>query len=564
MERPAPLNGYLKGNAVSTTPQHGARSRYDAEIRSTLQNIAQNSITTSLSQRFQEDTDRAARYSADVGPLFVDYSKQHIDKDILATLCTLARDTGVPEQFAALRAGAHLNNTEDRATNYPSLRRWAVDGKSSDHAINEMYSSMAKLVAAVHSGELTGATGKAFTDVVNIGIGGSDFGPRLVCDALANQGDGILNAHFAANIDPSVITEILATVPAETTLFIVASKSFGTQETRSNANAARAWLSSTLNCKNVDQHFVAVTSKPSAAKNFGIKEELILCTPEWVGGRFSLWSSFGLAVALCFGMDNFRAILQGGHAIDLHVEHTPLEDNVPVILGLLDVWYRNAWGISSQAVLPYEHHLKLLPIYLQQLFMESAGKSVSRDGEVLKYGTGGVIWGTEGTNGQHSFHQLLHQGSDTIPCDFIASLRSYNPVGEQHQNLIANCFSQSLVLMQGQSAADIKQTLINNGTAPEEATQLAQHKAMLGNRPSTTILMRQLDAGALGALIALYEYRLFTASFVWGINPFDQWGVELGKQISQTLMGALSGDDVSSLDSSTAQLIARYQEAQKT
>tara|TARA_R110001592_G_scaffold104289_2_gene293476 strand:+ start:1590 stop:3239 length:1650 start_codon:yes stop_codon:yes gene_type:complete len=549
---------------VSSTSDQGAKLAYNANIRSTLQTLAQHSISTPLAQRFQDDPNRAANYSADLGPLFVDYSKHHIDSDILATLCKLASDRGIPEQFTALRAGAHLNNTENRATNYPSLRRWAVTGQSDDEAIDSMYAGMADLVAAVHGGKLTGASGKAFTDVVNIGIGGSDFGPRLVCDALSNQTAPLLKTHFAANIDPSVMTEILAAVPAETTLFIVASKSFGTQETRSNANSARAWLRSELELNNVDSHFVAVTSKPESAKAFGIRDDLILKVPEWVGGRFSVWSAFGVAVALSSGMDSFRALLAGGHDVDQHVEQAPLEQNVPVILGLLDAWYRNAWGISSQAVLPYEHHLKLLPIYLQQLFMESAGKSVSCDGEVLEYTTGGVIWGTEGTNGQHSFHQLLHQGSDTIPCDFIASLQSHNPIGEQHQTLVANCFSQSLVLMQGQSAAEIEDALVSGGMATDEAKPLAQHKAMLGNRPSTTILMDQLDAGALGALLALYEYRLFTASFVWGINPFDQWGVELGKQISQTLMGALSGDDTSSLDSSTAQLIARYKKAQAT
>lgn len=548
---------------MGITTDQGAKSAYDGDTRSALSTLAKHSITTPLYQRFQDDPERATRYSTDIGPLFVDYSKHHIDENILTTLCKLARDRGVPEQFAALRAGAHLNNTEDRATNYPSLRRWAAEGQSDDDAIDSMYADMTKLVAAVRNGEMTGATGKPFTDIVNIGIGGSDFGPRLVCDALANQGTSSLKTHFAANIDPSVITEILAEIPAETTLFIVASKSFGTQETRSNATAARRWLCDKLDRENIDQHFVAVTSKPESAEAFGIRKDLILCVPEWVGGRFSVWSAFGLAIALSSGMENFKALLTGAYQIDQHVEHAPLEQNVPMILGLLDVWYRNAWGISSQAVLPYEYHLKLLPIYLQQLFMESAGKSVSCNGEVLQHGTGGVIWGTEGTNGQHSFHQLLHQGSDTIPCDFIASLRSYNPIGEQHQNLVANCFSQSLVLMQGQSAADIEQTLIKGGMALNEAKQLAQHKAMLGNRPSTTILIEELNASALGALIALYEYRLFTASFVWGINPFDQWGVELGKQISQTLMGALSGDNTNLLDSSTAQLVDRYKNAQK-
>ncbi|WP_373082907.1 glucose-6-phosphate isomerase [Zhongshania sp.] len=554
---------------MSQTVNQAPAQLSDLDLQSQLSELARNAANTPLKGRFILDTGRAAKFSAHIGPLFVDYSKHHIDHNILNSLCSLARQRGVEQQFMALRSGAKLNNTEGRTANYPSLRRWAIGDNATneqDSSINAMYCAMESLVAAIHNGEHRSSTGKAFTDVVNIGIGGSDFGPRLVCDALANQGLGNLRAHFAANIDPSVMTEILATVPAETTLFIVASKSFGTQETRCNAQTARTWLETTLATSNIAAHFVAVTSMPEAATAFGISEHLVISVPEWVGGRYSVWSGFGLAIALCAGMDSFRALLKGGYAVDQYVAKQPLESNTPLILGLLDVWYRNAWGMSSQAVLPYEHHLKLLPTYLQQLFMESAGKSVKADGTPIQNATGGVIWGTEGTNGQHSFHQLLHQGSDVIPCDFIASLSSHNPIGEQHQALLANCFGQSLTLMQGQTAADIEQDLIANGMATDAAQELAQHKAMPGNRPSTTILMDKLDAESLGALIALYEYRLFTASFMWGINPFDQWGVELGKQISQRLMDKLSGnsDDSTStaLDSSTAQLIYRYQQAQ--
>jgi len=553
---------------VSPTVNQAPALLSDLDLQTTLRALAKKAANTPLQSRFNLDPNRAATLSGELGPLFVDYAKHHLDTDIITSLCELARQRGLEQQFNALRAGAKLNNTEDRSANYPSLRRWASDGANpsqQDPAIAAMYEAMENLVTAIHSGAHRSSTGKAFTDVVNIGIGGSDFGPRLVCDALANQGLGSLRPHFAANIDPSVMTEILATVPAETTLFVVASKSFGTQETRCNAQAARTWLQASLGREDVSDHFVAVSSKPEAAMAFGIREQYILAVPEWVGGRFSVWSGFGLTVALCAGMNSFCALLKGGYAVDQHVEQQPLEKNIPVILGMLDLWYRNAWGMTSQAVLPYEHHLKLLPIYLQQLFMESAGKSVKADGSPLNNATGGVIWGTEGTNGQHSFHQLLHQGSDAIPCDFIASLSSHNPIGEQHQALLANCFGQSLTLMQGQTAADIEGNLVASGMKADAAAQLAQHKAMPGNRPSTTILMNKLDAESLGALIALYEYRLFAASFVWGINPFDQWGVELGKQISQSLMSTLSGnsdDNNPGLDSSTAQLIARYQQAQ--
>ncbi|GAB3373562.1 glucose-6-phosphate isomerase [Spongiibacter taiwanensis] len=528
-----------------------------------LDQLAKDAAAISLSSRFASDPERAQRFSGEVGNLFVDYSKHHLDSHILDTLCALAEAGGLASKLAALRQGAPVNNTEDRKACYPTLRRWGKEHASGDPAIDTMYQTMQRLVTEVHSGTRRGATGKAFTDVVNIGIGGSDFGPRLLCDALSNHGSSKLKPHFAANIDPSVITDILGVIPAETTLFLVASKSFGTQETRANAEAAMHWLRETLGQEDISAHFMAVTSKPEAAARFGITPDQILAVPEWVGGRFSVWSGFGLAVALSYGMPAFEAFLEGGYAVDQYVAETPMAENIPLLLGLLDVWYRNFWGYTSHAILPYEHRLGLLPTYLQQLFMESAGKSVDQDGNRLGFGTGNVIWGTEGTNGQHSFHQLLHQGGDAIPCDFIAALTSYNPIGDQHQALLANCFGQSLVLMSGQSSAEIEADLLAQGSPADEAASLARHKAMLGNRPSTTILMDKLSPAALGSLIALYEYRLIAASFTWNINPFDQWGVERGKQISQLLMAGLANGEADNVDSSTAQLLARYAKAQK-
>ncbi|AKH68632.1 glucose-6-phosphate isomerase [Spongiibacter sp. IMCC21906] len=528
----------------------------------TLTQLADASASTLLKTRFQNDPNRAQCYSGDLGSLFVDYSKHHLDQDILDALLALADSAKLSEKLSAQRSGAAVNNTENRKASYPDLRQWASK-TGSDPELANMYDKMPQLVDAVHSGKHTGTTGKAFTDVVNIGIGGSDFGPRLLCDALSNQGSTKLKAHFAANIDPSVISDILAQTPPETTLFLVASKSFGTQETRSNAEAAMAWLRAATGQQDISDHVIAITSKPSAAEAFGIKPSQILSVPEWIGGRFSVWSGFGLAVALYAGMDAFKDFLLGGHDVDQHVENTPLTDNIPVILGLLDVWYRNFWGYTSQAILPYEHRLGLLPTYLQQLFMESAGKSVDVNGNRLGTGTGNVIWGTEGTNGQHSFHQLLHQGGDAIPCDFITALRSYNPIADQHQALVANCFGQSLVLMNGQSAAEAEAELLSQGVPPEEAATLGKHKAMLGNKPSTTITMEMLTPRALGSLIALYEYRLFTASFIWNINPFDQWGVERGKQVSKLLMEGLSNGGAKDVDSSTAQLMQRFAKAQQ-
>ena len=527
----------------------------------TLQTLASRAARQPLAGRFDAEPERARHYSGALGPLFVDYAKHHLDETILAALTALADESGLMDKLAALRNGEAVNNTEARSANYPLLRRSGCGDAGEDAALDAMYRTMDTMVSAVHGGNWRGASGQTFSDVVNIGIGGSDFGPRLLCDALDNQGIGKLRAHFAANIDPSVISGIFKTVPAESTLFLVASKSFSTQETLANMQAAKHWLQAQLPGRDIRGHFIAITSNTEAACQSGIDPERVLAVPEWVGGRFSLWSGFGLAAALFAGMDSFRAFLGGARAVDEHCATTPLEKNIPLLLGLLDVWYRNFWGYSSQAILPYEHHLKLLPIYLQQLFMESAGKSVSRGGDSLGLATGNVIWGTEGTNGQHSFHQLLHQGSDAIPCDFITALQSWNPIDQQHQALVANCFSQSLVLMRGHSASDIERDLLAQGMAADEAKTLARHKAMLGNRPSTTILMDKLTPEALGALIALYEYRLFTASFVWNINPFDQWGVERGKQISRTLMSALEQGAEAGTDSSTAQLIARYRES---
>ncbi len=514
--------------------------------------------TTPLQQRFVSDPSRAERLSATLGPLYLDYSKHHLDSDILAALQQLADSAQLAEKFQAVFDGEAVNNTESRAANYASLRSWA-DDNCAETEINTMYQTMLAMTDSITGADWRSATGKAFTDVVNIGIGGSDFGPRLCCDALPKAG-GAPRLHFLANIDPGCASKLFEILPADSTLFIVASKSFGTQETRANAQAARAWLAQ-QGIADSDAQFMAITSKPSAAEAFGIAQDKILQVPEWVGGRFSVWSGFGMALALHAGPEAFRAFLRGGALVDKQLRqalNTNLYQAAPVTLGLLDVWYRNGWGVSSQVILPYEHRLQLLPTYLQQLFMESAGKSVTADGLPLRCTSGTVIWGTEGTNGQHSFHQLLHQGSDMIPCDFIAARHSDTPLPGQHPALLANCLAQSLVLMKGQSAEEVSAQLQKDGMDANNADLLARHKAMPGNKPSTTILLDGVTAESLGALIALYEYRLMTASFIWNINPFDQWGVELGKVVGTGVLQALeSGDTPPDMDSSTATLLAK-------
>ena len=518
---------------------------------------------TSLPQRFAEDKHRASRFSRELGPLFIDYSKQHISDEIAHSLQALASAQGLSDKLTAMHQNKAANNTEGRSANYRSLRSWANEQHSDDPAIDTMYRNMEQLAKALRSGEVKSATGAAFTHIVNIGIGGSDFGPRLFTEALQEYEKSAFSVHFLANIDPSCAAQLLASLPPERTLFIIASKSFGTQETLANAAAARDWLQQALPGKEIHDQFIAVTSKPSSAAALGVREDRILAVPEWVGGRFSVWSGFGLAVAANYGWDAFCEILRGGFEVDEHVANSPLDTNIPATLALLDVWYRDHWGFSSQTVLPYCHRLKELPDYLQQLFMESAGKSVQCDGSAIQRPSGGVIWGSEGTNGQHSFHQLLHQGSDVIPCDFIAVLHAEQPLAEQQQALLANCFAQSLALMNGKTAAAIEQELIADGKTPDTAAELARHKAMPGNRPSTTILIDTLTPRALGALVALYEYRLICASFLWNINPFDQWGVELGKEISRQLLGAMNGEVADELDSSTAQLLERARRALK-
>ncbi len=537
---------------MTHTPEAPATPDTPAWRRLTeLRNAQRNTV---LLQRFSDDPQRAARFSLAAGPLHADFSKQHIDEDVLLALLALAEERGVSRFLHAVMDGDIVNITEGRSAAHNRLREAAA----TDSDIVVMRSQLAALVEAVHSGSFCGADGAPFADLVHIGIGGSDLGPQLVCDCLAGSETPRLRLHFVSNIDPAALSHTLASLNPATTLFAVSTKSFSTEETLSNAASAKAWLQAQLPDADANAQFVAVTAKPAAAAAFGIAEQKIVRTPDWVGGRFSLWSATGLPIALGFGMQRFEQLLAGGAAIDRHVAGTPLRDNLPVLLGLLDVWNRNLLGLHSLAVIPYDHSLRLLPSHLQQLLMESAGKSVSATGQPLTLHSCPVIWGSEGSNAQHSFFQMLHQGSEVVPVDFILPLSSHHPLGDQHRKLVAKCLGQSLALMAGQNATDIAAQLQSEGLDAEAAATLAAHKTMPGNRPSTTISVAKTDAHSLGALIALYEHRLLTACAVWDINPFDQWGVELGKRLSRSLMDALGGGDVSALDGSTRQLVERY------
>lgn len=513
---------------------------------------------------FTDDPDRYLTLSAQCGGLLADFSKHLITPDTRTLLLQLSEETGLPQAIAALFAGEAVNNTENRPALHMALRGHVPAlqkgvAKDVDAALQQMQ----KLVTDVRNGSWTGSSGKAITDVVNIGIGGSDLGPAMVTDALnAWQTDGP-RCHFVSNVDPAHMRRCLQTLDANTTLFIVASKSFGTLETMQNANLARRWFRQQAGEEaRLHQHFIAVTANTAAAADFGIQQQNIFPMWDWVGGRFSLWSAIGLPIALATGMDAFRQLLAGAAQMDTHFRDTPLQDNIPVMMGLLAVWYRNFWQAGSHVVLPYAQDLAMLPGFLQQLEMESLGKGVRSDGTTVTEHSGPVIWGSAGTNGQHSFHQLLHQGTQMVPADFIAIAQPHSSRCQaedlvQHQHLLANCFSQSRALMDGKSLEQSTAELLQAGFAPEQATELAPHKVVPGNRPSTTLALDALTPFNLGSLIALYEHKVFVQSVIWHINAFDQWGVEIGKQLGKPAFAALCGDRdaLAKQDASSAALI---------
>ncbi|NLD15457.1 MAG: glucose-6-phosphate isomerase [Gammaproteobacteria bacterium] len=522
----------------------------------------------SMQAAFDADPGRFEQMSIRHQDMLLDYSKNLTDSTTLSLLVQLAEQAGVPQALRAQYEGAILNTTEHRAALHSALRRSAGDslmfeGEDIVASVHQVHEHMERLVNQLHSGQWTGFDGQAITDVVNIGIGGSFLGPQLAVEALQPFATGHLRCHFLANIDSSEFHQISRQIDPARTLFIVSSKSFGTLETLKNAQAARQWMLD-HGCAEAQlaRHFIAVSSNVAKAVAFGIAEENILPMWDWVGGRYSMWSAIGLPIALSVGMGHFRAMLDGARQMDQHALSAPLAENMPVIMALLGIWYTNFHGAQSHAVLAYDNYLQSLPDYLQQLDMESNGKRVRHDGQPLAYASGPVIWGNIGTNGQHAYHQLLLQGTQMIPADFIIAARSQNPVADHHQWLFANCLSQSQALMLGKPLARAEDELRQKGLSEPQVKALAVHKVIPGNRPSNTLLLPQLDPQRLGALIALYEHKVFVQSVIWGINAFDQWGVELGKELGEQVYPLLDGSsNGEGLDSSTLGLAALYRQA---
>jgi glucose-6-phosphate isomerase len=518
-----------------------------------------------MRQMFLDDPARFDNFSLKFENLLFDYSKNRIGAETIKLLIALAEQSGLPANIESMFSGDKINTTEHRAALHTALRNRSdrsvqMDSKDVMPDIRRVLGLMRGFSDAVRTGEYTGHTGKAIRDVVNIGIGGSDLGPLMVCEALKPYAKANLRAHFVSNVDGTHLVETLKNLDAATTLFIISSKTFTTQETLTNARSARAWLVSKLgDVQAVAKHFVAVSTNLDATAEFGIDPQNVFEFWDWVGGRYSLWSAIGLPIALYVGMENFEELLGGGYTMDEHFCNTPLEKNIPVLMGLLSIWYGNFFGASSNAVFPYDQYLHRFPAYLQQLEMESNGKRVDRDGNVVDYDTGMVVWGEPGTNGQHAFYQLIHQGTRMIPADFLVPMHSHNPLGEHHNMLIANCFAQTEALMLGKATSEARAELEVQGLHGEELEALLPHKVFPGNRPTNTLLFDKLDPHTLGMLIALYEHKVFVQSVVWNINPFDQWGVELGKQLAEKILTELWGaDSAISHDASTNGLIKYY------
>ena len=515
---------------------------------------------------FSRDEHRAYMFSIEAAGVFLDYSKNLITEEAMRRLLSLARERNVANLRDAMMAGERVNLSENRAVLHMALRnpagstrKYVLDGVDVADEVQRVLAQMRHFTAKVREGEWCGGTGLQITDIVNIGIGGSDLGPQMVCEALRAFVHPRLSLHFVSNVDGAALERTLAKVSAETTLFIVASKTFTTQETLTNARSARDWFLAGGGLEaDVAKHFVAVSTNAVDVKKFGIDTANMFEFWDWVGGRYSLWSAIGLSIALAIGMDSFEALLAGAHAMDEHFATAPLDANMPVLLALVGVWNVNFCAASSQCVAPYAQDLHRLPAYLQQLEMESNGKSVDRDGNALVAPSCPVIWGEPGTNGQHAFFQLLHQGTTVIPVDFIAAVHGNGKLPEHHRLLLANCIAQSEALMLGKTETEVHAELRAQGLNAAEIYTLTPHKFFAGNRPSNTILLDSLTPKSLGALIALYEQKAFVQGVIWGVNSFDQWGVELGKQLAKTIEAELRSGAVSGAhDGSTTALMQR-------
>ncbi len=520
-----------------------------------------------MSDQFAQDPQRFERFHLRLGPLLFDYSKNRVSEETMRLLVDLARERRVPEMARKMFAGEAINNTEDRAVLHVALRNRSkhhirVDGECVMPGVNEVLDKMRTFVDAVRSGAHTGYTGKPIDTIVNIGIGGSDLGPLMVCEALKYYGRRDYTMHFVSNVDGTHLAETLRTCDPETTLFIIASKTFTTLETMANASSARAWfLEHAKDEDAVAKHFVALSTNHEAVANFGIDTNNMFGFWDWVGGRYSLWSAIGLSIALFLGFERFEELLEGAHEADRHVIDTPLEQNIPVIMGVLGIWYNNFHDAHTHAILPYDQYLHRFAAYFQQGDMESNGKRVTRDGQLVDYSTGPIIWGEPGTNGQHAFYQLIHQGTKLIPCDFIGFAKTLNPLDTHHDLLMANFFAQTEALMQGKSEDEVREELRGSNLPPERKAVLAKAKAFPGNRPTNSFLIESLTPRSLGMLIALYEHKIFVQGIIWNINSFDQMGVELGKVLAKKIIPELSGDTpVDTHDASTNALINAYKQ----
>ncbi|ROO35262.1 MULTISPECIES: glucose-6-phosphate isomerase [unclassified Pseudomonas] len=518
----------------------------------------------SMREAFNADPQRFNQFTLSSCGLFLDYSKNLINAQTRDLLVNLANEVDLKGAIKALFEGEIVNASENRPALHTALRRpvgdkLLVNGVNVMPDVHKVLNQITDLVGRIHDGLWRGYTEKPITDVVNIGIGGSFLGPELVSEALLSYAQKGVRCHYLANIDGSEFHELTMKLRAETTLFIVSSKSFNTLETLKNAQAARAWyLAQGGSEAELYRHFIAVSSNNAAAVAFGIREENIFPMWDWVGGRYSLWSAIGLPIALAIGMSNFKELLSGAYSMDQHFQSASFEQNMPVLLALLGVWYGNFWGAQSHAILPYDHYLRNITKHLQQLDMESNGKSVRQDGTPASTDTGPVIWGGVGCNGQHAYHQLLHQGTQLIPADFIVPVVSFNPVADHHQWLYANCLSQSQALMLGKTRAEAEAELRDKGASEEEVQKLASHKVIPGNRPSNTLVVERISPRRLGALVALYEHKVFVQSVVWGINAFDQWGVELGKELGKGVYNRLVGSEESPAEDASTQGLISY------
>ncbi|MGH8509297.1 MAG: glucose-6-phosphate isomerase [Gammaproteobacteria bacterium] len=514
---------------------------------------------------FRDDANRFARFSIEAGPLWLDYSKNRITTDTLSHLTALAREAGVPEAIERMFLGEHINTTEQRAVLHTALRNRSdtpvyVDGEDVMPGVRAVLGKMRRLAEAIHAGEYRGHSGRPITDIVNIGIGGSHLGPLMATRALRPYRKGEMRVHFVSNIDAADLGGVLEQLDPGSTLFIIASKTFTTLETLANAEAAKRWfIDRARDLAAVGRHFVAVSANLEATHRFGIDDDKVFEIWDWVGGRYSLWSAIGLPIAFYIGMDAFEAVLEGAHRMDRHFRTAPLESNLPVVLALLDIWYVNFFASQSHAIVPYDHHLEYFPAYLQQLAMESNGKSVTSDGEPVGYSTAPVLWGAPGTNGQHAFFQLLHQGTAFVPVDFLVPLHSHYRIGRQHELLFANCAAQSEALMRGKSEEEARAELATAGLTQHAVEHLLPHKVFPGNKPSNTLVYDQLTPETLGALIAAYEHKTFVEGVIWRINSFDQWGVELGKQLATRIAAELENGAIGAKhDSSTRGLMQRF------